>query len=471
VRQAASAETKRVALILATISAFLTPFLGSAVSVALPSIGHEFEMDAVALSWVSTAYLLAAAIALVPVGRLADIHGRKRIWLYGVALYTLFSVLCAAAPSGAWLIAFRALQAVGSTLIYGTGLAILTSVFPREERGRVIGFNVAAVYVGLSAGPFLGGLLTAQWGWRSIFLAMVPLGVIAIVLILTRLKGEWAEARGEPFDVAGSVIYGVALVALIYGLSILPSAAGALLGVAGVAGLAAFAWWELRTENPVLRVQLFRDNFVFAVSNLVALVNYGATVAVTFVLSLYLQYVQGLSPAAAGLVLVSQPIVMTAVSPLAGRLSDRIEPRLLVSAGMALTAAGLFALVWLSTATPLAFVVATLVVQGVGFGLFSSPNANAIMSSVIPRYYGVASGMLSTMRVVGQMVGMALTMVMLSLYIGQEPISAENLPAFLAAVRTACLAFAVLSIAGALASLVRGNVRGPEPEAARVRGA
>ncbi|HZS01344.1 MAG TPA: MFS transporter, partial [Chloroflexota bacterium] len=146
-RQAASAETKRVALILATISAFLTPFLGSAVSVALPSIGHEFEMDAVALSWVSTAYLLAAAIALVPVGRLADIHGRKRIWLYGVALYTLFSVLCAAAPSGAWLIAFRALQAVGSTLIYGTGLAILTSVFPREERGRVIGFNVAAVYV------------------------------------------------------------------------------------------------------------------------------------------------------------------------------------------------------------------------------------------------------------------------------------------------------------------------------------
>jgi EmrB/QacA subfamily drug resistance transporter len=466
VQQAASDPRKRVALFVATISAFLTPFLGSSVSVALPTIGREFHMDAVTLSWVSTAYLLAAAVALVPVGRIADIHGRKRVWLYGVVLYTLFSLLCAAAPSGTWLIVFRCLQAVGSTLIYGTGLAILTSIFPREERGRVIGFNVAAVYTGLSVGPFVGGVLTAQWGWRSIFLATVPLGLIAIFLIVTRLEGEWAEARGERFDLIGAIIYGVALVVLTYGLSILPSTAGALLAVAGVAALAVFVWWELRTDDPVLPVRLFRDNLVFALSNLTALINYGATVAVGFLLSLYLQYVQGLSPAAAGLVLVSQPVMMMLVSLVAGRLSDRVEPRIVVSLGMALTAVGLLAFVWLSPTTPLAIIVAILIVQGIGFGLFSSPNANAVMSSVAPRFYGVASGILSTMRATGQMVGMALTMVVLSLHIGQEPVSADNLPAFLAAVQSACLLFAVLSVGGVIASLVRGKVRAADPEPA-----
>ncbi|HEY7068070.1 MAG TPA: MFS transporter [Chloroflexota bacterium] len=467
---APTAEVRRAALVVATISAFLTPFLGSSVSVALPTIGRDFHMDAIALSWISTAYLLAAAVALVPIGRIADIHGRKRIWLYGVILYTGASVLCAAAPSGAWLIAFRCLQAIGSTLIYGTGLAVLTSVFPREQRGRVIGFNVAAVYTGLSVGPFVGGLLTTQWGWRSMFLSTVPFGLIAIYLILTRLKGEWAEARGERFDVVGTILYGLALVVLMYGLSALPAIRGAALAAAGVAGLAAFTWWELHTPDPVLEMRLFRDNLVFALSNLAALINYGATVAVTFLLSLYLQYVQGMSPAEAGLVLVSQPVVMMLVSLQAGRLSDRVEPRIVVSAGMAITAAGLLGLVWLTPATPLAFIVAMLVVQGIGFGLFSSPNANAIMSAVAPRYYGVASGILSTMRATGQMVGMAITMVVVSLYIGQEPVSADNLPAFIAATQTACLLFAVLTVGGVVASLVRGKVPDADPAPDPARG-
>jgi MFS family permease len=184
VEQAASAQRQHVALFVATISAFIAPFLGSAVSVALPSIGREFHMDAVTLGWISTAYLLVAAIALVPIGRLGDIHGRKRVWLWGIAIYTVFSLLCAAAPSGPWLIVCRCLQAVGGTLIFGCGMAILTSVIPREKRGRALGINVAAVYAGLSAGPFLGGLLTDLWGWRSIFLVTVPLGLIAIGLIL-----------------------------------------------------------------------------------------------------------------------------------------------------------------------------------------------------------------------------------------------------------------------------------------------
>jgi EmrB/QacA subfamily drug resistance transporter len=469
-RQAASAQSQHVALFVAAISAFIAPFLGSAVSLALPTIGREFQMDAVTLGWISTAYLLVAAIALVPIGRLGDIHGRKRVWLWGISIYTLFSLLCAASPSGNWLIVFRCLQAVGGTLIFGSGMAILTSVYPRAERGKALGINVAAVYAGLSVGPFLGGMLTDQWGWRSIFLVTVPLGLIAIGLILWQLKGEWAEARGERFDVVGTILYSLALIALMYGVSVLPALHGASLAVGGAAGLVAFVWWELRTATPVLDVKLFRGNLVFTLGNLTALVNYAATIAVTFLLSLYLQYVQGLSPALAGFILVSQPVVMTAVSLLAGRLSDRVEPRLVVAVGMGLTAAGLFALTTLSYVTPLWFVVAVLVVLGLGFGLFASPNTNAVMSAVESRFFGVAAGILGTMRLTGQMVGMGATMTVFAFYLGQQPIAADTLPAFLAALQTACLLFAVLSCGGVLASLVRADLPDEEPEAASAHG-
>src|SRR5829696_4187508 len=339
---AESTHTKHVALFVATISAFITPFLGSSVTVALPSIGREFAMDAISLSWISTSYLLASAIVLLPAGRLGDIYGRKRLWLCGIVLYTACSLLCAGAPSGIWLIVFRGLQAVGGGLIYGTGVAILTSVYPREERGKVLGINVAAVYSGLSVGPLLGGLLTAQWGWRSIFLATVPLGIVAVGLILWQLRGEWAEARGERFDRIGTALYAVALVLVMYGVSLLPDPSAVGLLLAGAAGLVLFGWWEARASQPVLNLRLFKGNPVFAYSNLAALLNYSAASGVSFLLSLYLQYVQGLNPSQAGLILIAQPVMMTALSLVAGRLSDRVEPRLLASAGMGLTAVGLF---------------------------------------------------------------------------------------------------------------------------------
>ncbi len=459
-----------MALFVATISAFVTPFLGSSVNVALPSIGREFHMDAVSLSWISVIYLLTAAIFLVPVGKLADIYGRKRIWLFGITFYCVFSVLCAVAPSGTWLIVARGLQAIGGSLIYGTGTAILTSVFPREERGKAFGVNVAAVYAGLSVGPFLGGLLTAQWGWRSIFLATVPLGLLAIGLILWKLPGEWAEARGERFDLVGSAIYGLALVVLMYGASLLPDLPGLGLIAAGAVALVVFVRWELRTAAPVLDVRLFRGNPVFAFSNLAALINYSANSAVTFLLSLYLQYVQGLDPSQAGLVLVAQPVMMTVLSLLAGRLSDRVEPRLVASAGMVLSAVALFLLSTAGETTPLAFVAAVLAVLGTGFGLFSSPNTNAVMSSVEPRYYGVASGTLGTMRLTGQMISMGVVMTVFSIYVGRAQVVTANHDAFLAAVRTAFLVFGLLCSGGILASLVRGKVRGEATEPARAGG-
>ena len=444
---------------MATLGSFLTPFMGSSITIALPSIGSELAMDAISLGWVATAYLLAAAMFLVPFGRIADIYGRKRIFTYGILTYTVASMLSAIAPSAAVLIASRVLQGIGGAMIFSTGVAILTSVFPAEERGKALGINVAAVYLGLSLGPFLGGLLTEHFGWRSIFVLNVPLGLIIIAFIFWKLKGEWAEAKGEKFDITGSVIYSLMLIAIMYGFTRLPDMSGVWLIVIGVMGVVAFVKWEMKVKSPVLNIGLFRNNTVFALSNLAALINYSATFAVAFLLSLYLQYIKGLSPQNAGLILVAAPVVQAIFSPLAGRLSDRIEPRILASVGMGLTATGLVLFTSLSERTSLGFIVAGLVILGFGFALFSSPNTNAVMSSVEKRFYGVASGTLATMRQIGMTFSMGMAMLLFALYIGRVQITPEYYSLFLRSVNVAFIIFAALCFGGIFASLARGKIR------------
>ncbi len=450
---------KRSALLIAVLAAFLTPFMVSSINIALPAIGREFNMSAVALSWIPTAYLLAAAVFLVPFGRIADIYGRKRIFLYGISLYTLAALLLAFSPTASLLIAFRVLEGVGGAMIFGTGMAIVTSVFPPGERGRVLGINVAAVYLGLSLGPFLGGFLTHQFGWRSIFLVNIPIGLLVIYLLLTKLQGEWAGSRGEKFDRAGSVIYGVTLVALMEGLSRLPAQAGAWLILIGIGGAALFIAWERKAESPLLNMDLFIGNAAFTFSNLAALINYSATFAVGFLLSLYLQYIKGFTPQHAGLVLVAQPLVMVIFSPSAGKLSDKIEPRVVASIGMAFAAVGLFLFTFLNADTHPGSIVSGLVLLGFGFALFSSPNTNAVMSSIDKRFYGIGSATLGTMRLTGQMLSMGIAMLIFSVHIGSARITPENYPLFLKSVRTAFSLFAVLCFAGIFASLARGKVR------------
>jgi len=450
---------KRAALVIATLTSFLTPFMGSSVNIALPSIGKEFGMHAVSLSWITTSYLLAAAMFLVPMGRIADISGRKKILRYGISLDLAASVLLAVSTNEIEFICLRVLQGIGGAMIFGTAVAILTSVYPVGERGKALGINVAAVYSGLSLGPFVGGFLTQHLGWRSIFISYVPLELVIISLIFWKLKGEWADAKGEKFDLGGSVIFGLSLVALMYGFSLLPAISALWLILLGVLGIFTFVRWETRVDSPVFDTKLFRHNVVFAFSNLAALINYCATSATGFLLSLYLQYTRGLSPQNAGLILVSQPIMMAVFSPLAGRLSDKIEPRIVASIGMTLTVIGLLFFVFLSATTTLTFIIFSLVLLGFGFALFSSPNTNAVMSSVEKRFYGVASATLATMRLTGQMLSMGIAMLVFALYIGRAQITPENYPAFLTSAKTAFAIFAVLCFGGIFASLSRGKVR------------
>jgi len=451
--------TKRAALLVATMTSFVVPFMGSSTNIALPTIGREFAMDAVLLGWVATAYLLSAAMLLVPFGRIADIHGRKRIFLYGVFTFAVLSLLSAIAPSAVFLVSCRALQGIGSAMIFGTGVAILTSVFPVGERGKVLGINVAAVYSGLSLGPFLGGFLTQQLGWRSIFFLNVPLSLIIIAVTIWKLKGEWAGARGEKFDLAGSVIYALSLPALMYGFSLLPAMSGAWLILVGVLGLLAFVKWEIGRESPVFDMNLFRNNKVFAFSSLAALINYGATFAISFLLSLYLQYTKDLTPQQAGSILVAQPVIMALCSPLAGRLSDKIEPRVVASIGMGFTMVALFLFTFLNQNTGLGFVIMSLIIIGFGLALFSSPNTNAIMSSVQKRSYGVAAATVGTMRLTGQMMSMGIALLVFAVYIGRAEITPENYPFFLRSAKTAFIIFTTLCFGGIFASLARGKMR------------
>jgi EmrB/QacA subfamily drug resistance transporter len=454
-----TSATQRSALLVATLASFLTPFMGSSLNVALPSIDNEFGMDAITLSWVPTSYLLAASMFLVPFGRLADIYGRKRIFSYGVVSYTTASVLCAFASSGTMLIAGRALQGLGGAMMLGIGVAILTSVFPSDQRGKVLGINTASVYIGLSVGPFIGGYLTQQLGWRSIFLANIPLGILMIILVSWHLKGEWAEAKGAKIDITGSIVYSLALTAIMYGFSLLPSASGAVLISSGVLGMVLFVRLQDQAESPMMDTKLFRRNRAFAFSNLAALINYSATFAVGFLLSLYLQYVRGFSPQNAGFILVAQPVVMALGSPYAGRLSDRVEPRVVASWGMGLIVIGLLLFAFLSETTPIAVIVGGLILLGLGFALFSSPNTNAVMSSVDRSLYGVAAGTLATMRMTGQMLSIGIAMLIFALMVGRVQITAENASRFLISVNIAFAIFALLCIGGVFASLARGRVR------------
>jgi EmrB/QacA subfamily drug resistance transporter len=453
---------ERIALAVATLASFLTPFMGSATNVALPAIGREMGLDAVALSWVATAYLLSAAVFLVPFGKVADIQGRKRVFVGGLLVYTATSLLCALAPSFPLLLAGRVAQGLGGGMIFGTGVALLTSIIPPGKRGLALGVNVAAVYLGLSLGPPLGGLMTQQLGWRSVFLCNVPLGAIASAMAAGGLVGEWRESPGDSLDVPGAILYGAGLCALMYGLGRLPSAAGGALAGAGIVALAAFVAWERHAAPPLLDLALFAGNRVFAFSNLAALINYAATFAVGFLLSLYFQSVRGLSPQAAGGLLTAQPLVMAVVSPFAGRLSDRVDPRLVASSGMGLIAIGLGLLALVGPATPAAFVVVCLLVLGAGFGLFSSPNTNAIMASVEKRSYGVASATLATMRLVGQMLSMGVASLVLAAFVGREAVRPDRTAGFVAGMRAAFAFYALLCVAGVFASLARGRAGGDE---------
>ena len=450
---------KRSVLLISLIGAFLVPFMSSSLVIALPSIGNEFSVGTISLNWVLLAFLLSAAIFVVPFGRIADIYGRKKVYLYGMVLFTLSSILSSISFSMEMLILSRIIQGIGGAMIFCTSVAILTSVYPPGERGKVLGLNISVTYIGLSLGPVIGGILTHNYGWRSIFYFTIPIGVFGIVFILKKLKYEWIEAKGEKFDYIGSIIYGIALFCIMAGLSLVSEEwYGYLLILVGIISIIVFGYFELKVQNPVLNISLFKGNRVLVFASLAALINYSATYAVGYLLSLYLQYIKGFSSQEAGLILLIQPVIQAVFSPLTGRLSDKFEPQKLASIGMALSGFGLLLFTFLNKNTNLVFVIVALVLLGLGFALFSSPNTNAIMSSVEKKFYGVTSGILGTVRLVGQTFSIGITSLIFIIYFGGAQISKKYHPHFVQSTETIFIVLTILSLVGVFASLSRGKM-------------
>ena len=434
---------------------FFNPFMGAAVNIALKKIGTDFSMSAVGLSWVSMSYLLASVIFLVPFGKLGDTWGRTKMFLYGTILFAIFTLSCAFVPNSTVLIIMRFMQGIAAAMMTSTLMAIVISAFPPEKRGKVIGLNVSSVYIGSSLAPILGGVITDALSWRGLFLINASASTLIAILVIWKLNKELSEPVREKFDFKGAFMYMVSISMLMYGLSKLPEQHAIILTLSGIAGLVIFITVELKSQFPVLNINLFTQNRVFAFSNLSALINYAATFSISFMLSLYLQYAKGMEAREAGLVLVAQPVLMAIVASFSGRLSDKKNPRVLAAIGMAISSLGLLLLSFIGSDTSIAHIFFGLTVLGIGFGLFSSPNTNVVMGSVDKKIYGTASAMLSTMRNMGMMFSMAIASLTIHILLGESQIDSSNIPQLISSTKIVFTVFTVLCFVGIFSSLAK----------------
>jgi EmrB/QacA subfamily drug resistance transporter len=446
-------ELKKDLLMVGILVSFLTPFVRSSINLAIPVLASEFNLSAVFLTWISTIYLLVNAILYIPFGRIGDIYGRKRIFQYGLIIFTISSFISAFSVSGEMFLFFRILQAIGNAMIFANLNAMISSAFPVNERGKVFGLTSMSVFVGLILGPILGGVITEIIGWRTLFYMDTLIGIIAAYAI-TRFKYDWIDAEGEKLDILGSFLLGISLIAIIYGFSDFTNNYSLFLVIAGIIGISLFYLVEKRAAFPLINLDLFKiKRFTFG--NITAFINYGAFVSVGFILTLYLQYLKGYSPITAGLIVSVQSIVMIIVSPFAGRLSDKIDPGNVSTVGMVLTTIGVALMTLINFENALYLGGFSLIIFGSGIGLFYSSNTKMVMSAVDKKYFGVASATLSNMRSMGQIFGMGIVMIIISTILGNVEIIPSNYPELILSLRFSLIAIAVLSAVGIFTSMFK----------------
>lgn len=446
-------KLKKDLLIVGILVSFLTPFVRSSINLAIPFLAIEFDLSAVFLTWISTIYLLVNAILYIPFGRIGDIYGRKRIFQYGLIIFTVSSFISSFSISGEMFLFFRIFQAIGNAMIFANLNAMISSAFPVNERGKAFGLTSMSVFVGLILGPILGGVITEIVGWRTLFYMDTIIGIIAAYAI-TRFKHDWIDAKGEKLDILGSFLLGISLIAIIYGFSDFTSKYSLFLVIGGIIGISLFYLVEKRAAFPLIKLDLFKIRG-FTFGNITAFINYGAFVSVGFILTLYLQYLKGYSPITAGLIVSVQSIMMILVSPFAGRLSDKIDPGSVSTVGMVLTTFGVALMTLITFDNALYLGGLSLVIFGAGIGLFYSSNTKMVMSAVDKKYFGVASATLSNMRSMGQIFGMGIVMIVISTILGNVEIIPSNYPELITSLRISLVAIAVLSAAGIFTSIVK----------------
>ena len=446
---------------------------GSIVNIAIPALSRDLRASFQVVQWIPIIYLLIQAVTLISFGRLSDLHGRKSFFLFGISLFTFASFLSTFVTTDIELVIFRAIQGIGSSFISSNAPSMITDIFPREETGKALGINVATIYLGLVTGPVLGGLIVQFSTWRLIFFINIPIGIVLVIIGWFKLHKVNPGIKEERFDLRGTLLFGAFLATLLLALTIAnlvgwDSIQVILLFIISISSIILFIYLESKTRYPLFKLSLFRVNRIFSFANFAALLNYTAVSGVSFLLSIYLQSILGISPAITALYLLPTTITMAMIAPLSGRLSDKVGTRILTTLGMIIMAIGFIILSVVLQFLPLIYIIITQFIVGAGIGLFSSPNNSAIMNAVEPRDHGIAAGTLSTMRVVGQSTSVALLSVILTLFI---PLSLLNpilsnptvitdptaIQEFTTGMQVLLIVSAILCLVGSVLSFMRGK--------------
>lgn len=439
------------------MGSIIVPIGMASVNIAIPDLAADLQANAQMVSWLPTLFILSSVIFMLPAGKLADNYGRKRIYAYGLALNALSSFLCGLGTSIEWVLFWRFIQGASSSMIFGTGVAIITSVTPSNKRGTALGITAACVYIGLTIAPAIGGWLTELWGWRSVFIFQVPVVIALLILIKMRLSGEWKNELRTKYDWWGTGIFAVFSVSLVYGLSVLPSWLGfGLLGLS-IACLALFVLHQSRSRRPLIRVQMFRESRVFSMSLITSLLMYASNFPLVFLMSLYLQYVKGYSPSHAGQIILVQALAMAVMAPMSGKLSDRFQSRWVASIGCMIVACGLVVLSQMTQQSSVLYIAVSLMLIGIGFGLFSTPNNNAIMGSAQVHEVGVASASMNLSRTIGNLLGMSLVNLMVHYYLGDAQFTQEQNPALIQTITLAINMSLIFVLVACVTSVFRGK--------------
>lgn len=430
----------------------------AAVNVAIPALAADLHASANKVSWLPTLYILSNVALMLPFGKLADNYGRKRMFVWGLALNALAAFMCSIATSIDAILFWRLVQGAAGAMIFGTGIAIITAVTPNNKRGTALGIVASCVYVGLTLAPAIGGWLTELLGWRSVFYFQIPLVIALLIFIKFKLPGEWKNEHHSRFDWIGSIIFITFACTLVYGMSALPSMLGwGLLGLSLLC-LGAFIVHQSKDKQPLIRVQMFLESRVFSLSLSTSFLMYGSNFAILFLLSLYLQFIKGYSPSYSGQILLIQALCMAIIAPIAGKLSDKFQPRIIATTGCLIVGIGFIVLNQISPASSASDIGIALALIGTGFGLFSTPNNNAIMGSVSEQEVGVASASMNLSRTIGNLVGMSLVNLMMHHYLGDEKLSSAQNDALM---QTISLAL-VMSLCFVLVACVFSAIRGKQ---------
>jgi len=442
---------KMYILIVAGLATFFSAFITTSITVALPTIANQFQIDVIVQTWIATIFLLAVAICSAPFGKISGKFGLKKFLMLGV-LIMLFSCLGAAfSTSAEMLLLFRAFQGVGSAMLSVSTVALVSQAMPFEERGKAIGINISCVYIGLTLGPVVGGIVTQYIGWETMFLIVIPFLIINLIICHLKVDQEWKMGEKDSFDYIGTILYSIGILLGIYGFTIINTLTGVILAIIGLIVLGGFVRYELKQKTPVFEVKLFK-NTKFSSSTLAALISYLATFLITLIITYHLQYIKGMDPQFIGLILIVTSGLMAIIAPFSGRLSDKINPQKLSAIGMIFVALSVAILSFLDANTPLYVIIIAMALEGIGLGLFTSPNTNAIMSSVPRKFTSIASATVSTARVVGQTLSLGMFTILLAVIVGSVQVLPNTYPELILSSQIAFIISTVLCIIAILLS-------------------